>query len=72
MREAAAQVLGAAPPIGGVSYWADAAFIAAAGIPTVMFGSSGEGAHAAEEWVSVSDTEAVTRILTAVAARICA
>ena len=37
-----------------------------------MFGSSGVGAHAAEEWVSVSDTEKVTRILTAVAARICA
>ena len=31
VREAAAQVLGAAPPIGGVSYWADAAFIASAG-----------------------------------------
>ena len=43
------------------SYWADAAFIAAAGIPTVMFGPSGEGAHAVEEWVSVADTVAVTR-----------
>ena len=41
----------------GASYWADAAFIAAAGIPTVMYGPGGEGAHAATEWVSVSDTE---------------
>ena len=40
-------------PPGGVSYWADSAFIAAAGIPTVLFGPAGEGAHAAEEWVSV-------------------
>jgi acetylornithine deacetylase len=70
--DAAAAVLDAPPPIGGASYWADAAFIAAAGIPTVMFGPGGEGAHAAEEWVSISDTVAVTRTLTGVAARLCA
>jgi acetylornithine deacetylase len=46
-----------------VSYWADAAFIAAAGIPTVMFGASGEGAHALSEWVSIPDTITLTRIL---------
>jgi acetylornithine deacetylase len=69
---AAAEAVGAAPPTGGASYWADAAFIAAAGIPTVMFGPGGEGAHAAEEWVSVSDTEKVARTLVASAARICA
>jgi acetylornithine deacetylase len=61
-----------APPITGASYWADAAFIAAAGIPTVMFGPSGEGAHALEEWVSLDDTERVTQTLVAVAERFCA
>ena len=35
-------------PVTGASYWADAAFIAAAGIPTVMYGPGGEGAHAAD------------------------
>jgi acetylornithine deacetylase len=69
---AAAEVLGAPPPVGGASYWADAAFIAAAGIPTVMFGPAGEGAHAAEEWVSVASTEQVVRTLVATAARVCA
>jgi acetylornithine deacetylase len=69
---AAAGVLGGPPAIGGASYWADAAFIAAAGIPTVMFGPGGEGAHAVEEWVSIADTEAVARTLTAVAAKLCA
>src|SRR4051812_33010783 len=59
-------------PIGGASYWADAAFIAGAGIPTVMFGPGGEGAHADEEWVSVADTEHVARTLVAVARRLCA
>ncbi len=71
-REAAAGVLGRVPEIAGASYWADAAFIAAAGIPTVMFGPVGAGAHALEEWVSVSSTEAVARSLTAIAARFCA
>ena len=72
MLAAAAEALPAPPPIGGASYWADAAFIAAAGIPTVMFGPSGEGAHADEEWVSIADTEAVVRTLIGVARRICA
>jgi acetylornithine deacetylase len=60
------------PRLAGAPYWADAAFIAAAGIPTVMYGASGTGAHAIEEWVSVSDTIAVTEVLIAVARRICA
>jgi acetylornithine deacetylase len=71
VQAAATETLEAPPPIGGASYWADAAFIAAAGIPTVMFGPGGDGAHAAEEWVSVSDTEAVARTLVAVAQRVC-
>lgn len=70
-REAAAGVLGAPPVIAGAPYWADTAFIAAAGIPTVMFGPTGDGAHAAEEWVGISSTEAVARVLVAVAERIC-
>jgi acetylornithine deacetylase len=60
---AAAAILGDTPRTAGASYWADAAFIAAAGTPTVMFGPGGEGAHAVEEWVSVADTVAVTQIL---------
>src|SRR4051812_19901659 len=68
---AAETELGRRPPPAGASYWADAAFIAAAGVPTVMFGPSGEGAHAVEEWVSVSATEAVARVLVGVARRIC-
>jgi acetylornithine deacetylase len=69
---AAAEVLAAPPKIAGASYWADASFIAAAGIPTVLFGPGGEGAHAIEEWVSLSDTEAVARTLVGVATRLCA
>ena len=63
---------GGTRPIGGASYWADSAFIAATGIPTVLFGPGGEGAHAQVEWVSVGDTETVARTLIDVASAICA
>jgi acetylornithine deacetylase len=70
--QATAEVLPEPATIGGASYWADAAFIAAAGVPTVLFGPGGEGAHAAEEWVSLSDTDAVARTLVGLAKRFCA
>ena len=70
--DAVTDTLGTPPAVEGASYWADAAFIAAAGIPTLMYGPSGEGAHALEEWVSLSDTEDVVRVLLDVAKRVCA
>jgi acetylornithine deacetylase len=54
-------------PLVGAPYWTDAAFIAAAGIPTVLYGPGGAGAHAAEEWVSLSETAEVARVLVEVA-----
>jgi acetylornithine deacetylase len=71
LREAAAAVLGSRPPLSGASFWADSAFIAAAGIPTALFGPGGEGAHAAEEWVSIRDTESCARVLTRTASAFC-
>jgi acetylornithine deacetylase len=68
---AVARAAGDGHSIAGASYWADSAFIAAAGIPTVLFGPGGEGAHAQVEWVSLSDTETVARTLVDVAAAIC-
>jgi acetylornithine deacetylase len=65
-------VAGAPPRLSGAGYWTDAAFIAAAGIPTVLFGPRGEGAHAVEEWVSIADLETVTRALVATARSLCA
>jgi acetylornithine deacetylase len=71
VRAAATGVLGAPPPTIGASYWSDAAFTAGAGIPTVLFGPGGEGAHAIEEWVSIRDTMACARILQDVAEALC-
>jgi acetylornithine deacetylase len=56
---------------GGASYWADSAFIAAAGVPTVLFGPAGAGAHEDEEWVDIPSAEKVARTLAGVAQRIC-
>lgn len=57
---------------GGASYWADSALIAEAGIPTVLFGPIGDGAHAAEEWVSITSAVDCALTLTEVARRFCA
>ena len=54
-----------------MSYWADSAFIAAAGIPTVLYGPEGEGAHADIEWVSRSGTSTVSTVLTQLAQDFC-
>jgi acetylornithine deacetylase len=59
------------PAVSGASYWADSGFIAAAGIPTVLFGPTGEGAHAVEERVSIHATEVVAQTLLEVAKAFC-
>jgi len=38
----------------GMSYWADSALAAEAGIPSILYGPAGHGAHAIDEWVSES------------------
>ena len=72
LRGCAATVLGSEPPLVGVSYWADSALLAGAGIPTVLFGPRGEGAHAEVEWVDLADLERCAEIYVAVAAELCA
>ena len=72
VRRNSVSVLGAEPDVVGVSFWADSALLAAAGIPTVLFGPRGEGAHADVEWVDVASLEQCVEIYVAVAAEICA
>ena len=69
--ETARELLDRPVEVAGVSYWADSAFIQAAGIPTVLFGPDGDGAHAEVEWVSLSGTVACARVLTAAARAFC-
>jgi acetylornithine deacetylase len=55
------------PEIVGVPFWADSALLSSAGIPTVVFGPAGEGAHAVEEWVDLASAERCAEIYAAVA-----
>jgi acetylornithine deacetylase len=48
LREQPAAVVGQGP-------WTDAALLSAAGIPTVIFGPGGAGAHSAVEWVDLDE-----------------
>jgi len=56
----------------GALFWTDAALIGAAGTPTVLFGPSGEGAHAEVEWVDLASLERVRDVVLRVAAEWCA
>jgi acetylornithine deacetylase len=67
-------LLAAAGPgttVAPMSYWADSAFLSTAGIPTVLYGPEGEGAHADIEWVSRSGTRTTAAVLTQLAQDFC-
>jgi acetylornithine deacetylase len=64
------RIAGETEPV-GVSYWADSGLIAGAGIPTVLFGPTGEGAHADVEWVDLASLERVRDVALATAVEWC-
>ncbi len=72
LRAAAADTLGEPPPVVGDHPWMDAAFTSAAGIPTVVFGPGGGGAHAVEEYADLASVAACADVLVATARRLCA
>jgi acetylornithine deacetylase len=59
------------PDLVGVAFWADSAILAVAGIPTVLFGPRGEGAHANVEWVDLDDVARCADIYVKVAQEFC-
>ena len=56
----------------GAPFWTDAALFADAGIPAVLYGPRGDGAHAAVEWVDLASVERCRDLYVAVAAEFCA
>lgn len=72
LRAAGAAVLGEEPEIVGDHPWMDAAFTSAAGIPTVVFGPGGAGAHATTEYAEIGSVERCAAVLTEMARRVCA
>jgi acetylornithine deacetylase len=63
--------LGREPAEVGGTGWMDSALLAAAGIPTVIFGPGGAGAHAVVEWSDLRQVEQCAEILTMVAEVFC-
>ena len=61
--EAMRTVLGREPAITGMNGWTDAALLQAAGIPTLLLGSTGGNYHTAGEWASISEIVRLTEIL---------
>ncbi|MCZ9882262.1 ArgE/DapE family deacylase [Arthrobacter sp. B2a2-09] len=61
---AAERVLGRSASLRGEPFWTDCALLAERGIPCLLFGVEGGGAHAPTEWASVESLRDVTRILT--------
>lgn len=56
----------------GIAFWTDAALVAEAGIPTVLYGPRGAGAHATEEWVELASLERCARVYLETARALCA
>jgi acetylornithine deacetylase len=71
LRQAATARLGKPALFRGESFWTDCAILADAGIPCVLFGADGAGAHAAEEWAEEASVEALADILTDTAVKFC-
>ena len=68
----AERLLGRAPRVIGWAAWMDSAILDQAGIPTVVFGPGGEGAHAVVEWVDLASVERCAEVLVAAAQEFCA
>lgn len=68
---AAMGVLGARPPLVGLGAWMDSAILGAAGIPSVIFGPAGAGAHAVEEYVELESAVRCAEVLAAAALEFC-
>jgi acetylornithine deacetylase len=47
----------------GEAFWTDAALLADAGIPAVLFGVDGAGAHASTEWVDLGSLHDTARVM---------
>jgi acetylornithine deacetylase len=63
----AAASVGRPADVVGMSFWTDAAILAAAGLPSVLFGPGGAGLHSVEEYVTTDDVvwcrDALTRLV---------
>ncbi|MHA2601278.1 MAG: M20/M25/M40 family metallo-hydrolase, partial [Candidatus Thorarchaeota archaeon SMTZ1-83] len=64
-------IIGTKPELKGAAWWTDAALLSRAGIPAVLFGPSGEGAHSPVEFVDFESLKITARILAEVVSSFC-
>ncbi|TYB54346.1 M20/M25/M40 family metallo-hydrolase [Nonomuraea sp. PA05] len=70
LREAE-RALGHPPVIRAEPFWTDCALLARAGIPCLLFGADGGGAHADTEWADLASVHRVTEVLAATVTSFC-
>jgi acetylornithine deacetylase len=68
----ATEVMGTPPVVRGDTMWMDASLLTNAGIPTVVFGPKGGGAHSINEWVDLASVETCRAVLTRTIRSFCA
>ncbi len=71
LKRHAGACLGGDAPVIGSSWWMDAALFGAHGVPTVVLGPAGAGAHARVEWVDLESVARCQEIYTALIADFC-
>jgi acetylornithine deacetylase len=62
LRGHAREITGLEPRLSGAPFWTDCAILAEVGIPSLLYGPSGDGAHAAVEWVDLASVETCVRV----------
>lgn len=70
--DAAERVLGAPAGVRGEPFWTDAGLILEAGIPCLLIGVDGGGAHADTEWATTGSVEQLTDLLEGAIRTFCA
>jgi acetylornithine deacetylase len=71
-RQAVNEQLGREATLVGMSAWTDAALVSSSGIPTVILGPGGAGAHAVQEWANLDELAACQEILVKIISDFCA
>lgn len=71
IQAASVEVMNHPAPIAGVPFWTDAAVLSTAGIPSLLFGPAGSGAHAVEEWVDLESVRTCAEIYLRTAVNFC-
>lgn len=71
LEAATAAVTGKPATVRGEAFWTDASLMLEAGIPGLLFGVDGGGAHAATEWVELDSVIRVSHVLATTVSNFC-